>query len=129
MELLLVLSFITIIGWAWVLKLMMQWVCKEVRGAPGFEFTATGLSVLWRTLVLDAALRFFDPDSLGPALVRELVFSQISVTDPRASRPARAAGSVNAKGRPRRPSFVLTGTINQLAVVIRLERPLLRQAG
>jgi hypothetical protein len=51
-NLLLVLSALTIIGWAWVMKLMMQWICRNVRGTAQFEFTATGLAILWRTLVL-----------------------------------------------------------------------------
>ena len=50
-NILLGLSFITIIGWAWVAKFMMQWICRNVRGTAEFDFTATGLSILWRTLV------------------------------------------------------------------------------
>jgi hypothetical protein len=49
--LLLMVSFITIIGWAWVIKYMMQWICRNVRGTVGFDFQATGLQILWRTLV------------------------------------------------------------------------------
>jgi hypothetical protein len=82
---LLLLSFITIIGWAWLLKLMMQWVCKNVRGAPGFEFTATGLSLLWRTLVLTLLCVLVIPI---PWVLRWYVswyISQIAVTDPGAS--------------------------------------------
>jgi hypothetical protein len=50
-NLLLIVSVMTIIGWAWVMKFMMQWICRNVRGTTGFAFTATGLSILWRTLV------------------------------------------------------------------------------
>ncbi len=50
-NILLGLSFITIIGWAWVAKFMVQWICRNVRGTAEFDFTATGLSILWRTLV------------------------------------------------------------------------------
>jgi hypothetical protein len=50
-NLLLMISVITIIGWAWVAKYMMQWICRNVRGTVEFEFTATGLSILWRTVV------------------------------------------------------------------------------
>jgi hypothetical protein len=49
---LLYLSFITIIGWAWVFKFMMQWICRNVSGTVRFEFSATGLAILWRSLVL-----------------------------------------------------------------------------
>jgi hypothetical protein len=51
-NLLLIVSFITIIGWAWVAKFMMQWICRNVRGTTSFEFTGTGLAILWRTLVV-----------------------------------------------------------------------------
>jgi hypothetical protein len=50
-NILLVLSVFTIIGWAWVAKFMMRWICRNVRGTVGFDFTATGLAILWRTLV------------------------------------------------------------------------------
>jgi hypothetical protein len=49
---LLYLSFITIIGWAWVFKAIMRWICQNVHGTVRFEFRGTGLSILWRTLVL-----------------------------------------------------------------------------
>ena len=44
-------SIPTIIGWAWVMKLMWQWVFRKIHGTHTFEFTGTGLSLLWRTLV------------------------------------------------------------------------------
>ncbi|MGD0633461.1 MAG: DUF4339 domain-containing protein [Beijerinckiaceae bacterium] len=47
-SLLFVLSFLTIIGWAWVLKAMYRWMCRNVRGTHRFEFTATGWDLLWR---------------------------------------------------------------------------------
>lgn len=46
---LLIVSMLTIIGWAWVFKFMMQWVCRSVHGTARFEFNATGFSLLWRT--------------------------------------------------------------------------------
>lgn len=45
---LMVLSFATIIGWAWVLKATYRWMCRSVRGTHRFEFTATGWDILWR---------------------------------------------------------------------------------
>jgi hypothetical protein len=47
---LLLVSFVTIVGWAWVLKYMMQWICRNVRGTVAFDFTATGLAILWRAV-------------------------------------------------------------------------------
>ncbi len=49
---LLVVSFITIVGWAWVVKYMMQWICRNVRGTIGFDFTGSGLEILWRSLAV-----------------------------------------------------------------------------
>ena len=47
------LSFITIIGWAWVITAWMRWNCRNVIGTQReIVFIATGLEVLWRTLVL-----------------------------------------------------------------------------
>jgi hypothetical protein len=89
-QLLLVLSFITIIGWAWVLKFMMQWVCKNVRGAPGFEFTATGLALLWRSLAFVLLCVFVIPIPWALRWYASWYVSQISVTDPSACLPARS---------------------------------------
>jgi hypothetical protein len=51
-NILLTLSAITIIGWAWVMKYMLRWICQNVRGTAEFAFTGTGLAILWRTLVV-----------------------------------------------------------------------------
>jgi hypothetical protein len=46
------LSFITIIGWAWVITAWMRWICRNTDGTQReIVFIATGLEVLWRTLV------------------------------------------------------------------------------
>jgi hypothetical protein len=47
------LSFITIIGWAWVATAWTRWICRNVGGTHReIVFEATGLEMLWRTLVL-----------------------------------------------------------------------------
>jgi hypothetical protein len=51
-NILLGLSVFTIIGWAWVMKYMLQWVCQNVRGTAEFAFSGTGLAILWRILVV-----------------------------------------------------------------------------
>jgi hypothetical protein len=51
-NILLALSAITIIGWAWVMKYMLRWICQNVRGTAEFAFTGTGLEILWRTVVV-----------------------------------------------------------------------------
>ena len=48
-NILLIVSFVTIIGWAWVAKAMVQWMCRNVTGNVRFEFNATGLEILWRS--------------------------------------------------------------------------------
>lgn len=59
-NLLLALSFITIIGWAWVLPAWMRWICNNITGTQrAISFNATGLETLWRTLVF----------SIGSALI------------------------------------------------------------
>ncbi len=58
---LLILSFITIVGWAWVMQYMMRWICQNVRGAIGFEFHGTGLEILWRSLVFGLGAMFLIP--------------------------------------------------------------------
>jgi hypothetical protein len=51
-QLLLVISFITIIGWAWVITAMMRWICRNVSGSRReILFNGSGLEVLWRSLV------------------------------------------------------------------------------
>jgi hypothetical protein len=54
--LLIYLSFITIIGWAWVMAYWTRWMCRHIAGTrrPVF-FNGTGLQILWRTLVLTLA--------------------------------------------------------------------------
>jgi GYF domain 2 len=50
--LLLMISFITIIGWAWVATAWMRWICRNVSNSHReVIFTGTGLEVLWRTIV------------------------------------------------------------------------------
>ncbi|HEY5063709.1 MAG TPA: DUF4339 domain-containing protein [Xanthobacteraceae bacterium] len=47
------LSFITIVGWAWVYAAWGRWMCRNVTGVHRqFVFTATGWGYLWRTLTL-----------------------------------------------------------------------------
>lgn len=51
-SLLLGLSVLTIIGWAWVIRYQARWICRNVAGSHRFEFVGEGLELLWRTLVL-----------------------------------------------------------------------------
>jgi hypothetical protein len=60
-NLLVLVSFITIIGWAWVLKLFLQWLCRNVSGTVNFEFVGTGWGILWRTIVTGLACGLLIP--------------------------------------------------------------------
>jgi hypothetical protein len=61
-QVLLYVSFITIIGWAWVTTAFMRWNCRNVSGTRReVVFNASGLSVLWRTLVFALSCVFIIP--------------------------------------------------------------------
>jgi GYF domain 2 len=53
---LIALSFVTIIGWAWVATAWTRWICRNVSGTRReILFNATGLEMLWRTIVFSLA--------------------------------------------------------------------------
>ena len=60
-QLLLVLSLFTVIGWAWVASAYMRWLCRSVRGNAVFDFTGSGLDILWRTVVFLVLCQFVLP--------------------------------------------------------------------
>jgi GYF domain 2 len=61
-HLLMYVSFITIVGWAWVITAWMRWNCRNVRGTRrDIAFKASGLDVLWRTIVFAVACVFLIP--------------------------------------------------------------------
>jgi GYF domain 2 len=50
--LLTVISFITIIGWAWVYAAQVRWICRNIQGTHRqIVFNGTGLQYLWRIIV------------------------------------------------------------------------------
>jgi hypothetical protein len=56
------LSAFTIIGWAWVITAMMRWICRNVSGTQReIIFNASGLQILWRTLVFGIGCAFLIP--------------------------------------------------------------------
>jgi hypothetical protein len=60
--LLLYLSLITVIGWAWVYAAQLRWMCRHVEGTRRhIVFNGTGLEILWRTLVTFLAAIFIIP--------------------------------------------------------------------
>jgi hypothetical protein len=61
-QLLMAVSFITIIGWAWVITAWMRWVCRNISGTRReVVFNGTGLEVLWRTLAFVVGSLFIIP--------------------------------------------------------------------
>ncbi len=60
-NLLLGLSGLTIIGWAWVLQYFFRWLCRNVSGSVSFEFVGTGWGILWRGVVFVLAAMFVIP--------------------------------------------------------------------
>jgi hypothetical protein len=56
------LSFVTIIGWAWVITAFMRWICRNVSGTHReVTFNGSGSGVLWRTLVWVIGMVFIIP--------------------------------------------------------------------
>jgi hypothetical protein len=61
-QILLYLSFITIIGWAWVTTAFMRWNCRNIDGTRReVVFNASGLDVLWRTILFAIGCAFIIP--------------------------------------------------------------------
>lgn len=59
---LMLVSAITIIGWAWVLAAWMRWLCRNIQGTRReLIFTASGLDVLWRTILTVLGCAFIIP--------------------------------------------------------------------
>lgn len=52
-NILFVISFISIIGWAWVFAAMARWICRNIQGTRRqVVYKGTGLENLWRGIVL-----------------------------------------------------------------------------
>jgi len=51
-SLLVAVSFVTVIGWAWAFKYFLRWICDRIEGAPRFAFNGGGFAILWRTVVV-----------------------------------------------------------------------------
>jgi hypothetical protein len=60
-SLLVAVSFVTIIGWAWAFKYFLRWICVRIEGAPRFAFNGGGLAILWRAVVFSLCAIFIIP--------------------------------------------------------------------
>lgn len=79
---LLALSFVTIIGWAWVITAWMRWICANIAGTRRtVAFDATGLDMLWRTLVFSIGLVLIIPIPWVLAWYTRWYVSQFSMSE------------------------------------------------
>jgi hypothetical protein len=61
-NILVAISFITIIGWAWVFTAELRWICRNIQGSRrAVVFNGTGLELLWRAIVAMLASLFIIP--------------------------------------------------------------------
>jgi hypothetical protein len=59
---LLFVSFVTIIGWAWVMTAQMRWFCGNIEGTRrAVVFRGSGLEFLWRSIVAAILSSFIIP--------------------------------------------------------------------
>lgn len=72
-------SFVTIIGWAWAVQYYLRWMAQQVDGPLRFEFVGSGLEILWRTLVLAFGCAFLIPIPWVAAWFGRWLISQFSV--------------------------------------------------
>ncbi|MBN9584099.1 MAG: hypothetical protein BGN84_11970 [Afipia sp. 62-7] len=79
---LMVVSFITIIGWAWVIVYWMRWNCANIAGTRrAITFTASGVEVLWRTLVFAFGMALLIPIPWVLSWYTRWYVSQFSATE------------------------------------------------
>src|SRR6202171_4719153 len=72
--LLLYVSVITIIGWAWVMTAWMRWICRNVDGTQrDIMFNADGWEILWRAVVAVLCMGVFCPAPMRDRMVLSLV--------------------------------------------------------
>ena len=56
------LSFITIIGWAWVATATLRWICRHIEGThTQLSFVGSGWGLLWRSVLYVLSIAFIIP--------------------------------------------------------------------
>ncbi len=94
--LLMYVSIITIIGWAWVITAWMRWICRNISGTRReVAFAATGWQMLWRTLLLTLGCVLIIPIPWAMRWYTQWYVSQFELIE----RGAAATGS------PESPAF------------------------
>jgi hypothetical protein len=78
-NILVLLSIITIIGWAWVYAAQMRWICRNIEGTRrAVVFKGTGLQYLWRLIVVGLLSALIIPI---PWVFRWMLSWQLSQTE------------------------------------------------
>lgn len=75
-----ILSVLTIIGWAWVVKFYIRWLCRKVDGNVRFDFVGTGWGILWRTIVVGLTGILIIPLPWMIAWLTNWMFSNVTAT-------------------------------------------------
>lgn len=84
-SILFLLSLVTIIGWAWVIKATIQWICRSVSGTVAFSFTASAPAILGRTVLLVLLCTLILPIPWAIRWYADWFASQFSVIAPNAA--------------------------------------------
>jgi hypothetical protein len=74
------LSAITIVGWAWVLKFYIRWMCRKVEGTVRFDFIGTGWGILWRMVIVWLTSILIIPIPWTIAWLTNWFFSNVTAT-------------------------------------------------
>lgn len=78
-NILVAISFITIIGWAWVFTAEIRWMCRNIQGTRrAVVYEGSGLQLLWRTIVAVICSVFIIPI---PWVYRWIIRWQLSQTE------------------------------------------------
>lgn len=78
----LLVSLISIIGWAWVFTAMTRWICRHVEGSSKkLSFVGSGWAVLWRSVVLTITCIFIIPIPWMMQWYTRWVISQLCLSD------------------------------------------------
>jgi hypothetical protein len=81
-QLLTAVSIITVVGWAWVATSWMRWICRNIAGSQReLTFEASGLEMLWRTLVTVVGCIFLIPIPWVIRWYSEWVVSQLVLVE------------------------------------------------
>jgi hypothetical protein len=81
-QLLMAVSVITVVGWAWVAVAWLRWICRNIGGSRReLTFDGTGLEMLWRTLVMVVGCVLLIPIPWVVRWYTEWVVSQLALVE------------------------------------------------